>query len=418
MSSPSSKARRTAHAARVTARSAQSSGTIKCYVEWFERPDGMRDLRLREKLTRRTVRVLTGQSILQQVAPMSNLLQDCYAHGGGLIEPRSRKEHVAIVAPIVTQNAREIVAWFDDEFSVTVNILTAGIVSPPVSVWCYVEEYPGENESLGLRLRQKVTGRKVEMYGKTKDHLTEFLASPRFTGAYQHMPNLYEKDEYHDYVLVSGGTAVDSYDVLLFEDGAELTYLLGPSPDTAYRDAYRVLEEESAAAAHSRTSVTHFESGRYREAFLSARLAVEMACGGSGPDVKRRLAGAPPDVSTAGNALYAKRNTAVHEGGTRVEQQDALEAIGAMNRLLDYLELKGGQPSLSRQRLLRLASHDRKSIGAKCRLESRGRAQAPAEGYSSVDADGSIRILAVPLQVRMRASRHFCKRDILVECAR
>jgi hypothetical protein len=317
---------------------------IKCYVEPFERPDGMRDLRLREKLTRRTVQVLTDQPMLQPFAPMSNLLQECYAHGGGLIAPRNRKEHVAIVAPILSQNAQEIVMWFDDEFSVTVNILTAGISSPPASVWCYIEEYPGESESLGLRLRQKVTGRKVEMYGKTKDHLTKFLASPRFTGAYELMPNLYEKDGYHDYVLVSGGTAVDSYDVLLFEDGAQLTYLLGPTPDTAYRDAYRVLEEESAAASHSRTATTHFGSGRYREAVLSARLAVEMACGGGGLDVKRRLAGAPHDVSTAGDALYATRNIAVHEGGTRVEQQDALESIRAMNRLLDYLELKSGQP--------------------------------------------------------------------------
>lgn len=69
-----------------------------------------------------------------------------------------------------------------------------------------------------------------------------------------------------------------------------------------------------------------------------------MAGGGGGADVKRRLAGAPQDVSTAGHALYAKRNIAVHEGGTRVEQQDALEAIRTMKRLLDYLELKGGQP--------------------------------------------------------------------------
>ncbi|MDQ0239279.1 hypothetical protein [Arthrobacter bambusae] len=317
---------------------------IKCYVERFERPNGMPDLRLREKLTRRTVRVLADQPMLQPLSPMSNLLQDCYAHAGGLIEPRSRKEHVTIVAPIFTQNEQEIMVWLDNEFSVTVNILSARITSPPVSVWCYIEEYPGDNESLGLRLRQKVTGRKVEMYGKNRAHLTEFLASPRFTGAYKHMPNLYEIDGYHDYVLVSGGTAVDSYDVLLFEDDAELTYLLGPTPDTAYRDAFRVLEEESAAAAHSRTAMTHFEGGRYREAVLSARLAVEMACGGGGADVKRCLDGAPQDVSTAGASLFARRNIAVHEGGTRVEQPDALEAIRAMMRLLDYLELKGGQP--------------------------------------------------------------------------
>jgi len=344
VSSASSKARRAAHAAKVTARSAHSSGVIKCYVECFERPDGIRDLGLREKLTRRKVRVLSDQAMFQQYPPMSNLLQDCHAHGGGLIEPRNRQEHLAIVAPIFSQNAQEIMVWMDDKFSVTISISSARISSPPASVWCYVEEYPAEDESLGLRLREKVTGRKVEMYGRTKDHLVEFLASPRFTGAYEFMPNLYEKDGYDDYVLVSGGTAVDSYDVLLFKGDAQLTYLLGPTLDTAYRDAFRVLKEESAAAAHSRTAITHFEDGRYREAVLSARLAVEMACGGGGTDVKRRLAGTPEDVSAAGASLFTRRNVAVHEGGTRVEQPDALEAIQAMNLLLNYLGLTDDQP--------------------------------------------------------------------------
>ena len=289
------------------------------------------------------VRVLTEEPIYRHAAPMANLLQDCFGHGGGLVEPRSRSEYIAIAAPIVTQNEREIAASFDGEFSATVKILTAGIVSPPVSVWCYVEEYPGESGGVGLRLRQKVTGRKVEMYGNSKDHLTRFLASPTFTGADELMPNLYEKDGYRDYVLVSGGAAVDSYDVLLFEDGARLTYLLGPTPDTAYRDAFRVLEEESAAASHSRTARTHFDGGRYREAVVSARLAVEMACGGRSLDVKRLLAGSPQDVATAGDTLFAKRNVAVHEGGTRVEQQDAREALRAMQRILDYLEPEGGK---------------------------------------------------------------------------
>lgn len=337
MGSSKSKVRRARHAARVTARSAQSSGAVKCYVELFDRPDGLPDLRLREKSTRRMVRILTDQSIFRSAAPMSNLLRDCYTHGRGLIEPRSRHEYVAITATIVSQNDQEIGVRFDADFSVRVNIETAGSASPPVSVWCYIEEYPGENGGRGLRLRQKATGRKVEMYGKTKDHLTEFLASPILIGADERMPNLYEKDGYQDYVLVSGGTAVDSYDVLLFKDGADLTYLLGPTPDTAYRDAYRVLEEESAATAHSRTARTHFEGGRYREAVLSARLAIEMACGGGGKNVMRRLAGAPSDVKMAGDALYAQRHIAVHEGGTRVEQQDARHAIQAMSLLLDYL---------------------------------------------------------------------------------
>lgn len=340
--SPSSKARSAAQAARLVARSAQSSGVIKCYVQSFERPSGLPDLRLREKVTRRTVRVLTGQPMLQHVAPMSNLLQDCNAHGGGLIEPRSRKEHIAIAAPIITQNDQEIVVGFDGQFSVTVNIATANIVSPPVALWCYIEEYDGDSGGLGLRLRQKVTGRKVEMYGKMKDHLTRFLASPVFTGADELMPNLYEKDGYRDYVLVSGGTAVDSYDVLLFEDGARLTYLLGPTPDTAYRDAFRVLVEESASASHARTARTHFNGGRYREAVVSARLAVEIACGGRSRDVKPRLAGSPQDVSTAGDTLFAKRNVAVHEGETRVEQQDAREALRAMQRIIAYLNQSSG----------------------------------------------------------------------------
>lgn len=132
----SSKARRAAHAARVTARSAQSSGTIKCYVEPFEHPDGTPDLGLREKKTRRRVRVLTDQQMLQPLGPLANLVRDCYGHGGGLVEPRSRHEHVAVAGTIVTPSAEEVHLWLDDAFSVTVNILTADIPNPPVSVWC------------------------------------------------------------------------------------------------------------------------------------------------------------------------------------------------------------------------------------------------------------------------------------------
>ncbi len=337
MSPSSSKARRAAHAAKVTARSAQSSSIVKCYVERFENAVGAPDLRLREKSTQRLVRVLTGNQTFRSLAPLSNLLQDCYVHGGGLVEPRSRTEYIAISAPIVTQNAQEIAVAFEG-FSVKVHIVTADTVSPPISVWAYIEEYPVEDGGLGLRLREKVTGRKIEMYGKNQDHLLTFLSSPQLTGAKTHMVNLYQKDGFEDYVLVSGGTATDSYDVLLFNDGTELTYLLGPTPDTAYRDAFRVFTEESAPEAHARTAQTHFDSGRYREAVLSARLAVETACGGRGLDVKRRLADAPADITTAAEALYGKRHVAVHEGETRVEQPDAIHAIRAMQQVLSHLE--------------------------------------------------------------------------------
>jgi hypothetical protein len=340
MSSSSAKARRAARAASVTARSAQSSGVVKCYVQRFENAAGAPDLRLREKSTKRLVRVLTNNQTFRSVAPLLNLMQDCYAHGGGLVEPRSRAEHIAISAPTVMQSAREIAVAFE-RFSVKVQISTADVASPPTSVWSYIEEYPVEDGGLGLRLRQKVSGRKIEIYGKNQDHLLTFLSSPQFTGANIHMPNLYQKDGFDDYVLVSGGTATDSYDVVLFNDDVELTYLLGPTPDTAYRDAFRMPAEESASEAHARTAQTHFDKGLYREAVLSARLAVETACGGRAADVKRRLADAPADVAAAGAALYAKRHVAVHEGDTRVERPDAIQAIRAMHGVLTYLAHNG-----------------------------------------------------------------------------
>lgn len=151
------------------------------------------------------------------------------------------------------------------------------------------------------------------------------------------MSNLYEKDGLRDYILVSGGTAVDSFDVLLFQDDDELTYLYGPTPDTAYRDAFRALKSETASASHARTAHSHFKKGRYREEILAARLAVEMGSGGSGKNVKERLSNAPQEVQDARTKLVGIRNVAVHEGGTRVEQSDARNALNAMTTVLDYL---------------------------------------------------------------------------------
>lgn len=338
MNTSKSRTRRSAHSAKVTARSAQASGIVKCYVHAFERPGGETDFHLLEKSTRRRLRILSSNLMYQHVPPLSNLFRDCVAHGRGLVDPWGREEFIAVTAPIFTQNAEEIMVVLDGRFSVSVNITTAKVESPPVSVWCYIEEYSaGPDGTLGLRLREKTTGRKVEMYGSNKRHLTTFLASPQFTGAGAMMSNLYEKEGFQDYVLVSGGTAVDSYDVLLFDDNDVLTYLLGPSPDTAYRDAFRALNVESPANAHARTARSHFEGGHYRPAILAARLAVETACGGRSKDVKARLVGAPQEVTEACHALYNKRHVAVHEGDTRVEQPDAAEALRAMQTVLDHL---------------------------------------------------------------------------------
>lgn len=333
-----SKTRRTTHATKVAARSANASGVINCYVEAFEHSDGTPDLRLREKKTGRRVRVMSTDPHFRYLPPLANLLQDCHGHGGGLTDQWSRKETIAVNAPVATQDTKQVAVWLDGEFSLKVHIATAETANPPVSVWCYIEEYGADtSDTLGLRLREKGTGRKVEMFGKNKEHLTKFLASPRFTGAESVMPNLYEQEGFADYVMVSGGTAVDSFDVLLFQDNDDLTYLLGPSPDTAYRDAFRGLDTESAADSHARTARNHFDKGHYREAILAARLAVETRCGGGGKIVKNRLAEAPQDVQEAGDALFSFRNIAVHEGGTRIEQPDTKHALQAMATVLDYV---------------------------------------------------------------------------------
>lgn len=329
---------KSAHAAKVAARSTSASGVIRCYVEPFERPDGRSDLRLREKRTGRQLRILSDDRRFRQVAPLTNLLQDCYGHGDGLTDRWSRDEFISVTAPSVTQALERIDVWFDADLTVNVHIATADVTHAPVSVWCFIEEYAVDaSNTLGIRLREKGTGRKVEMYGKNREHLARFLASPRFTGAENLMPNLYEKDGFGDYVLVSGGTAVDSYDVLLFEGDDELTYLLGPSADTAYRDAFRRVASETATESHARTARTHFDKGHYREAILAARLAVETGCGGRGKHVKARLANAPQSVRDAGDTLYDIRHVAVHEGDTRVEQPDAIRALQAMTTVLTYL---------------------------------------------------------------------------------
>jgi len=328
-------------AAKVAARSAQSTGVVRAYVERFIRPDGRPDLRLREKTTRRLIRVLSADPVMHQLTPLANLMADCNSHGHGLTRPTGRDEHIAIGAPIVRQSSEEVCFWLDSQFVVAVNIQTSAVSSPPTSLWCFIEKYAVEGGATGLRLREKGTGRKVEMYGESRDHLLAFLASPQLHGHDGLLGNLYERDGYRDYVLVSGGTTVDTYDVIRYQDGSELVYLLGPSPDTAYRDAFRRAEGESATAAHARTATTHLRDGRYREAILSARLAVETACGGGGAITRRRLADAP-QVSAAALALFEKRNMAVHESDTRIEQHDAEDAVRLMNEVLSHLSGSGG----------------------------------------------------------------------------
>lgn len=62
----------------------------------------------------------------------------------------------------MTHDAHEISVAFES-MSEELCIATTDVSSPPTSVWAYIEEYSVWDGRLGLRLRQKVTGRKIEI---------------------------------------------------------------------------------------------------------------------------------------------------------------------------------------------------------------------------------------------------------------
>ena len=206
-----------------------------------------------------------------------------------------------------------------------------------VSVCCYIEEHRDEPGSILVRLREKHTSRKVEMWGTETRSLIRFLMSPRFTATAHLMPNLYVKDGLEDFVLVSGIPTVDTYDVIRFGDDEHLAYLFGPTWHTDAHEAPGSPHAQSAYHTHARSARESLYQGRYREAVLSSRLAVELVCGGDGLAIKRRLSIAPEDIRVAANTLRDLRSKAVHEGLTRIEQLDAEAAVGAMNSVISHV---------------------------------------------------------------------------------
>ncbi|WP_461635323.1 DUF4145 domain-containing protein [Glutamicibacter soli] len=309
--------------------------TVRCYVEQWNHAGIGQDLRLREKKSRRLVRVLTDDPEIGSLAPLANLLAESYSHSGGLADPQDTNECIQIAGNVLMVTHDEVGFWLDNDFTARVNI-AAPEHSTLTAVWCFIEEY-GDDEPRNVRLREKITGRKVEMWGSEKESLIAFLSSPRALGAKQLLPNLFEKNGFGAYVLVSGGTTVDTHDSIRFEGDDSLTYLIGPTPDTAYRDALRVPSEDHSTSAHVRTAKKHLYEGHYRAAIISARLAVESACGGGGGSIKKRLAAAPSNVHAAAKVVQEMRNIAVHESDSRIEQQEAEQALAAMKVVLEYL---------------------------------------------------------------------------------
>jgi len=93
-------------------------------------------------------------------------------------------------------------------------------------VRCYIEEYEVSPGRLGARLREKGTGRKVDLGfagAAEKQAFLRFLSgahSGRTT-----MPDVFEKDGQDDAVEVLGTIDFDSPDELRFIHGEQIQYL-------------------------------------------------------------------------------------------------------------------------------------------------------------------------------------------------
>lgn len=105
-----------------------------------------------------------------------------------------------------------------------------------------------------------------------------------------------------DYRTIKLG--IESGTILTVQPGPRRMIPLVPLLRAFVVDAYTARgQRQRSPAVRAHSAQTHLDRSRYREAVLAARLAVETACGGRGPDVKRRLANASADVTTAGESL-------------------------------------------------------------------------------------------------------------------
>jgi hypothetical protein len=99
-------------------------------------------------------------------------------------------------------------------------------MSQTKSTKCYIEEYKTEQGQLGARLREKVTGRKVDLGMATpegKQHLLQFLGAAGANKAA--IPDVFSKDGGQDCVVVSGDLDFDAPDEIRFIYNEELSYL-------------------------------------------------------------------------------------------------------------------------------------------------------------------------------------------------
>ena len=94
------------------------------------------------------------------------------------------------------------------------------------STTCYVEEYEVGPGKLGARLREKGSGRKVDLGGASSEaevqEFRKFLGALRANRA--DMPGVFEKDDAEDSVIVEGDLDFDAPDEIRFIYNEKLTF--------------------------------------------------------------------------------------------------------------------------------------------------------------------------------------------------
>lgn len=92
---------------------------------------------------------------------------------------------------------------------------------------CYIDEYTNDSGALSARLREKYTGRKVDLGIADSDARTRFLQF--LSAAKQHqtdLPDYFEKDAAES-IIVSGDVDFDAPDEIRYLHNGELSYLFG-----------------------------------------------------------------------------------------------------------------------------------------------------------------------------------------------
>lgn len=99
-------------------------------------------------------------------------------------------------------------------------------MSQTKSTKCFIEEYENEQGQLSARLREKATGRKVDL-GMTsaadKQHFLQFIGAVGANKAA--MPDAFSREGDEDCIVVSGDLDFDAPDEIRFICNDNLSYL-------------------------------------------------------------------------------------------------------------------------------------------------------------------------------------------------